>query len=135
MTIITSATPQLKTILEKYSMFLPRASWPWVTMTLAAFCQFFAWFGGRYLFPTATLFPRIIYLWLIAFIEYFVLIPGIGASVEILKMSESTLAIIIHAIQLCVFFVINRYTLKAAFTVKHAIAFALMLVAIVVAVL
>lgn len=126
----TAAYPQLQKLVSMYSKVLPTWTWPWVSLALAAVTQFFAWFGGSYLFPGTILPLRVLGLWLIAAIEYMILIPGIGASVEVLKISESTLAVIIHAFQLVAFFILNRFTLKANFTLKHAIAFALMIVAV-----
>lgn len=131
--MVTSALPQLQAVFSTYTKFLPASSWPWVVLTVAAMTQFFAWFGGSYLFPNASLVGRIFRLWMIAAIEYIVLIPGIGASVEILKISESTIAVLIHALQLIVFFIMNKFTIKATFTIKHAIAFALMIAAVFIA--
>jgi uncharacterized protein (DUF486 family) len=124
--IKTNATNELTSVLKHYNKFLPSYTFPWVVLALASIAQFFAWFGGRYLFPQAKLMKRIIYLWFIAFIEFIILIPGIGVSSEILGYSESYLALIFHAFQLVIFYILNRYTIKAPFTKKHMIAFILM---------
>jgi hypothetical protein len=73
-----------------------------------------------------------IFLWLIAALEFIVLIPGIGASAEILGYSESFLAIIFHAFQLGIFFILNKYTLKAEFNNYHMFAFILMGLSIII---
>lgn len=129
----TNAKSQLNNLINIYSSVLPKNTFPWVMLTLAAIAQFFAWFGGRYLFPKAGLYKRIFYLWCIAFIEFGILIPGIGASTEILGHSEAYLAILFHAFQLIVFFVLNRLTLKSPFTNKHLLSFILMGCAILIA--
>jgi uncharacterized protein (DUF486 family) len=129
----TNAKSELNKITNYYSKYLPLNTFPWVMLTLAAIAQFFAWFGGRYLFPKASLYKRIFYLWCIAFIEFGILIPAIGASTEILGHSEAYLAILFHAFQLVVFFVLNRFTLKSPFTTKHLLSFLLMGCAICVA--
>ncbi len=124
--IKTNATNELNGVFKYYNKYLPAYTFPWVVLSLASIAQFFAWFGGRYLFPQAKLTKRVIYLWLIALIEFVILIPGIGVSSEILGYSESYLAIIFHAFQLVIFYILNRYTLKAPFTNKHFLAFILM---------
>ncbi len=133
--IVTGATPQLQQIINIYTKFLPAWTYPYVGMFIAGSVVFLAWFGGRLFFPNSSLLIRILGLWSIAFVEYAVLIPTIGASVEVLHMSESTLAVLIHAVQLVMFMVLNKFTLKAPFTMKHAIAFALMIAAVFIAAL
>lgn len=131
--IKTNASAELIKITETYNKYLPITTFPWVMLASAATVQFFAWFGGRYLFPNSTLLNRVILLWLIAGIEFLILIPGIGASAEILGYSESFLAIIFHAFQLVIFYILNRFTLKAEFTKKHLIAFILMILSVIIA--
>lgn len=130
--IKTNASAELIKITEIYNNYLPLKTFPWIMLASASIVQFFAWFGGRYLFPNSTLLNRVILLWLIAGIEFLILIPGIGASSEILGYSESFLAIIFHAFQLVIFYILNKFTLKAEFTFKHAIAFVLMILSVVI---
>lgn len=126
----SSAHKEFLFIIESYEKLLPRWTFPYVGFTLAGMIVFVAWFGGRVLFPTFTLIPRILSLWSIALLEYIVLIPTIGASVEILEIPESTLAVLIHAAQLAMFFLLNNFLLKSVFTLRHAFAFSLMIFAI-----
>jgi len=130
--INTKASTELIKITEIYNKYLPLNTFPWIMLSLASIVQFFAWFGGRYLFPNVHLGQRIFYLWLIAAIEFIILIPGIGASAEILGYSESFLAIIFHAFQLVIFYILNRFTLKAKFTTKHYVAFILMILSVLI---
>ena len=123
---------ELNSIVNFYSQYLPRSTYPWVMMTLAACCVFFSWFGGKYLFPTAKLVPRMFYSWLFTAIEYLFLLPGIGGSVEILGMSQNSLAIILHAIQIGVYMIFNKFTTKFPFTWKHAISFPMMVIAVLI---
>jgi uncharacterized protein (DUF486 family) len=123
---------QLNSIVNFYSKFLPRNTYPWVMMILSACCVFFSWFGGKYLFPTATLGPRMFYAWLFTAIEYSFLLPGIGGSVEILNMSQNSLAIILHAIQIGIYMLFNQFTTKSPFTWKHAISFPMMIIAVLI---
>lgn len=131
--INTKASSELIKITDIYNKYLPLKTFPWVILSAASIAQFFAWFGGRYLFPNSTLINRIFLLWLIAGIEFLILIPGIGASSEILGYSESFLAIIFHAFQLVIFYILNKMTLKAEFTKKHYIAFILMIISVIIA--
>ncbi|NCY24855.1 MAG: hypothetical protein EBX37_08295 [Alphaproteobacteria bacterium] len=130
--MITNAHNELYHFTEFYKKYLPINTFPWIVLTLAAIAQFFAWFGGRYLFPKVNLYKRIFYLWCIAFIEFVILIPGIGASTEILGHSEAYLAIIFHAFQLVVFFILNKLTLKSEFNKKHMISFVLMFLSVMI---
>ena len=131
--IQTASTPDLIKIIDIYKNYLPISSFPYVVLCLASIAQFFAWFGGRYLFPDSCLYKRVIYLWLIALIEFIILIPGIGASAEVLGKSESQLAIIFHAYQLIIFYILNKFTLKAEFTNNHMYAFILMIASVYIA--
>lgn len=133
MSHLSSSTPQLKSIVNFYSKYLPTSTYPWVMLTLASCCVFFSWFGGQYLFPNATLVPRMFYSWIFTAIEYSFLLPGIGASVEVLGMSQNTLAIILHAIQITVYLVLNKLTTNFEITKKHLIAFPLMVLSVIIA--
>ncbi len=129
----TNAYNDLSKLTENYKKILPVSTFPWVMLAAASVAQFFAWYGGKYLFPKARLLKRIFFLWLIAIIEFALLIPGIGASTEILGYSESFLSITFLAFHLVVFFILNRFTIKAEFNKKHAIAFVLMITAVLIA--
>jgi uncharacterized protein (DUF486 family) len=131
--IRTGSTTDLIKLVDIYKKYLPISSFSYVILCLASIAQFFAWFGGRYLFPNACLYKRIFYLWLIALIEFIILIPGIGASAEVLGKSESFLAIIFHAYQLIIFYILNKYTLQAEFTNNHMYAFILMIASVYIA--
>ena len=126
----SAAYPQLKAIIDTYSQILPRATYPWITLSFAACAVFFSWFGGNYLFHESALLPRMFFSWLITALEYSFLLPGIGGSVEVLGYSQNSLAIIVHALQLVAYTILNRFTTKYPFTWRHAIAFPLMLVAV-----
>lgn len=128
----TNAHDELNKFTIFYKEYLPINTFPWVILSLAAIAQFFAWFGGRYLFPKANLYKRVFYLWCIALIEFVILIPGIGASTEILGYSESYLAILFHAFQLVIFFILNKLTLKSEFNKKHMISFILMFLSVMI---
>ena len=122
--------PQIKAIVDTYGRFLPVSSFPWITLSIAACAVFFAWFGGKYLFPTMTLFPRMLAQWSISALEYSFLLPGIIGSTEVLGYSPNSLAIIIHALQLAAYFLLNFLTTKVPMTWRHAIAFPMMIIAV-----
>ena len=130
MTYSSGSTEQFKQIIRVYSRFAPKWTFTPVGFLLAGAVVFVAWFGGRVLFPTFTLIPRIFALWSIALLEYFILIPTIGASVEVLDIPESSLAVLIHSAQLFMFFVLNGFVLHSPFTANHGVAFLLMISAI-----
>jgi uncharacterized protein (DUF486 family) len=129
----TNAYNDLSKLTNIYKTILPLSTFPWVMLAAASVAQFFAWYGGKYLFPKARLMKRIILLWIIAIIEFTILIPAIGASTEILGYSESFLSITFLAFHLVVFFILNRFTIKAEFNKKHAFAFILMISAVLIA--
>lgn len=124
---------QLNKIVDYYTKFLPRNSFPWVILFLAACAQFFAWYGAGYFFPNVSIQKRTLYSWLMAFVEFNILIPGIGASVTIIGQSETFLNILYHAFGLTAFFILNKITLKAPFNKRHLIAFILMISAVIIA--
>lgn len=130
MTYSSGSTEQFRQIIQIYSRFAPKWTFTPVGFLLAGAVVFVAWFGGRVFFPSFTLIPRILSLWSIALLEYFILIPTIGASVEVLNIPESSLAVLIHAAQLFMFFVLNGIILNSPFTANHAVAFLLMISAI-----
>lgn len=122
---------QLKYIVETYGRFLPISTYPWVMLSIASCVVFFAWFGGNYLFHDTPLIQRMIYSWLITSIEYTFLLPGISASVEVLGYSQNSIAVILHALQLIAYFILNSVTTKYTFTWRHAVAFPMMIIAII----
>jgi len=128
----TNAYNELNNLTEFYKKYLPINTFPWVMLSLASIAQFFAWWGGRYLFPNANLYTRVFLLWCVALIEFVILIPGIGASTEILGYSESYLAIIFKAFQLAIFFILNKLTLKSEFNKKHMLSFILMIMSVMI---
>ena len=129
----SNTTNELNKIINCYSKILPKSTFPWVMLTLAAAAQFFAWFGGPYLFPDGSMTKKILYSWGFAFIQLALLVPAINISVELLGYTESYLSLLFHAIGLTAFVVLNRFTLKSPFNKKHVIAFILMIIAVVIA--
>ena len=119
-------------LINNYSKILPKSSFVWVFLILASIAQFFSWYGGKYFFPNIGIKRRIIYLWLIAFIQYIFLITGIGASSEVLKLNITNLNIYIHAIQIIFFIILSKLTIKSEITTKHYIGTLLMLIAIMI---
>lgn len=67
-------------------------------------------------------------------IEYSVLVPGIGASVEVLGYSQTSLALLSNAFQIFAYLILNLFTTKAHVTWRHYTAIALILTAIVLVV-
>lgn len=126
----TNAKKEFEYIINLYSKIAPKWTFPYIGFIIAGSIVFLGWFGGRILFPTYSLIPRILLSWTIALFEYIFLIITIGASVEVLNIPESTLAILIHAAQLGMFFLLNMLILKSEFTMKHGFAFILMIAAI-----
>jgi len=125
----SGAYPQLKYIIDNYGKFLPISTYPWVMLSIAACAVFFAWFGGNYLFHDYPLIQRIIFSWFIASFEYTFLIPGIGGAVEVLGYSQNSISIIIHGLQLIAYFVLNLFTTEYKFTLRHIVAFIMMIIA------
>ena len=124
---------QLNKLVNYYSKILPANSFPWVILSLAASAQFFAWFGGPYFFPDASMTKKILSSWGFALIQLIFLVPGINVSVKLLGYSESYLSIIFHVIGIIAFIVLNRYTLKSEFNKKHAIAFVFIIIGTIIA--
>ena len=126
----SGAYPQLKKIVTIYSSFLPSWTFPIITLTLASCSVFFSWFGGNYLFHTFPLFQRMFCQWLFTIAEYMILLPGIGGSIEILGYSQNSLAVLVNAFQLLVYFIFNKFTTKIIFTWRHYTSSILILIAI-----
>lgn len=127
----TNAKTQLNKLANIYSSLLPLTTFPWIMLIFAAIAQFFAWFGGRYLFPKAGLCKRIFLLWCIALLQFVILIPTIGVSTEILGHSESFIVILFITFQLLIFIILNKFTLKSSFTKSHLISFILIIFAVI----
>jgi uncharacterized protein (DUF486 family) len=126
----SGAYSTLKRIVDIYSTVLPKQTYPWVMLSIAACAVFFSWFGGNYLFHNYGLLPRMFFSWMITAFEYSFLLPGIGGSVEVLGYSQNSLAVIVHAIQLIAYIILNRFTTEYAFKWRHMVAFALIFVAV-----
>jgi uncharacterized protein (DUF486 family) len=126
----SGAYPQLKKIVQFYSKYLPSWSYPIVTLTLASCSVFFSWFGGNYLFHTYPLFLRMFCQWLFTIVEYSIMLPGIGGSIEVLGYSQNSLAVLANAFQLLVYFILNKLTTKVTFTWRHYTATILIIMAI-----
>jgi uncharacterized protein (DUF486 family) len=124
---------KLSYILDCYTKILPKNSFPWIMLTLAAAAQFFAWFGGAYFFPGASMIKKILSSWGFALIQLAFLVPGINISVALLNYSESYLSIIFHVIGIIAFIVLNRYTLKSPFNKIHGIAFIFIIIGVIIA--
>lgn len=123
----------LNNILTSYTKIFPKNSYPWIMLSIAAAAQFFAWFGGPYFFPEATMTKKILTSWGFALIQLIFLVPGINVSVKLLGYSESYLSIIFHVIGIMAFVVLNRYTLKSEFNKKHALAFLFIIIGTIIA--
>jgi len=126
----SGAYSSLKRLVEAYSTILPTWTFPFLTLSIASCSVFFSWFGGTYLFFNDPLLTRMLHQWMFTVIEYSVLVPGIGASVEVLGYSQNSLAILSNAFQLIAYFILNKVTTKVPFTWRHYTAFALVITAI-----
>jgi len=126
----SGAYPTLKQIVKVYASVLPTWTFPIVTLTIASCSVFFSWFGGSYLFYKEPLLPRMFYQWLFTMFEYSILLPGISGSVEVLGYSQNSLAILVNAFQLIVYFVLNKFTTKVVYTWRHYVSCMLILIAI-----
>jgi uncharacterized protein (DUF486 family) len=126
----SGAYSSLKRLVEAYSTILPTWTFPFLTLSIASCSVFFSWFGGTYLFYNDPLLTRMVHQWMFTVIEYSVLVPGIGASVEVLGYSQNSLAILSNAFQLIAYFILNKVTTKAPFTWRHYTAFVLVITAI-----
>lgn len=126
----SGAYSSLKRLVDAYSTILPTWTFPFLTLTIASCSVFFSWFGGTYLFFQDPLLTRMIRQWMFTIIEYSVLVPGIGASVEVLGYSQNTLALLGNIFQIIAYFLLNRVTTKVPFTWRQYTAFALVITAI-----
>jgi uncharacterized protein (DUF486 family) len=126
----SGAYPDLKKIVTGYSSIFPSWTFPIVTLTLASCSVFFSWFGGSYLFYNFPLAQRMFCQWLFTIIEYLILLPGIGGSIEVLGYSQNSLAVLVNAFQLIVYFILNKFTTKVVFTWRHYTSIILIIIAI-----
>ncbi len=127
----SGAYSSLKRIVDAYTTILPAWSFPFLTLSIASCSVFFSWFGGTYLFFHDPLLTRMIHQWMFTIIEYSVLVPGIGASVEVLGYSQTSLALLSNAFQIFAYLILNLFTTKAHVTWRHYTAIVLILTAIV----
>ena len=127
----SGAYSSLKRIVDAYTTILPAWSFPFLTLSIASCSVFFSWFGGTYLFFYDPLLTRMIHQWMFTIIEYSVLVPGIGASVEVLGYSQTSLALLSNAFQIFAYLILNLFTTKAHVTWRHYTAIVLILTAIV----
>uniref|UniRef100_A0A6C0HYR0 Uncharacterized protein n=1 Tax=viral metagenome TaxID=1070528 RepID=A0A6C0HYR0_9ZZZZ len=126
----SAAYPSLKQIVHVYSTILPTWTFPFLTLTIASCSVFFSWFSGTYLFYDQPLLTRMIRQWMFTVIEYSVLVPGIGASIEVLGYSQNSLALLSNVFQLISYFILNRVTTKVPFTWRQYTAFGFIIAAI-----
>jgi len=132
--MVTKAYPQLKAIVEYYGKFLPINTFVMVTLSLASAVVFFAWFGGDYLFGSFPLLQRMVMQWSLSILEYPFLLLGIGGAVEVLGYSQNSIALLIHALQLTGYFILNAYTTKDKVTLKNLASFLLVFLGLLISV-
>ena len=126
----SGAYSSFKQIVNAYTTILPAWSFPFLTLTIASCSVFFSWFSGTYLFYDQPLLTRMIRQWMFTVIEYSVLVPGIGASIEVLGYSQNSLALLSNVFQLISYFILNRVTTKVPFTWRQYTAFGFIIAAI-----
>lgn len=126
----SAAYPSLKAIVKAYTRIFPAWTYPIVTLIIASSSVFFSWFSGTYFFYHYPLFQRMVCQWLITIIEYSVMLPGIGGSIEVLGYSQNSLAILSNAFQLIMYFILNLFTTKVVFTWRHYTAYFFIFIAI-----
>ena len=126
----TKATAQLRKLVELYSRFLPKSTFTYIPLVIAAFFQVFAWTSGSTFLKDYTLFPRILILWCFALGEYLFMSPTMNAAVEILGKSEAFLVVIYSIITQVVFVGVNTMIYKNPFEFKYVIAFTLIAIAV-----
>jgi uncharacterized protein (DUF486 family) len=68
--------------------------------------------------------------WMITALEYSFLLPGIGGSVEVLGYSQNSLAVLVHAMQLFAYMILNFFTTKYPLHWIHFLAITLIIVAV-----
>ena len=128
----TAATSQLKSLLDLYNKILPKWSFPYFPLTIAAFFQSLAWMSGPNLFQSVSLAPRMLIMWLLAGGEYLFMMPSMNASIELLNLHEPYLVVIYQVITLVVFMLVDLFIFKKPFHIKYVISFILLALAIMV---
>jgi hypothetical protein len=132
--MVTKAYPQLKSVVEYYGKFLPINTFVMVMLSLASAVVFFAWFGGDYLFGGLPLIQRMVMQWSLSILEYPFLLLGIGGAVEVLGYSQNSISLLIHALQLTIYFILNAYTTKDKVTLKNLASFFLVFLGLLISV-
>lgn len=122
--------PELNTFVQFYNNFLPLRTFPWVMLMLASIAQYAAWWGSQFIFPNVSLVKKVIFSWLIVFIEFTILIPSLNISVMILGYDETYLFILTKVFQIVIFYGLNNYILHAPFTKKYILSFIFMILSL-----
>lgn len=120
--MVSAAYGQYVALINKYTSFLPKSTFPWIPLIIAAVFQVFAWFGGRFL-GGLTMIPRVFVLWFLALGEYAFMSVSMNASTEVLKMNESLLVVIYQVATLVVFIIINSTVFRNKFKWKYLASF------------
>lgn len=128
----TSATNELKSLLNLYTKILPKWSFPYIPLVIAAFFQSLAWLSGPNLFTNYSLIPRMIIMWLLAGGEYLFMIPSMNAGVELLNLLEPYLVVIYQITTLVVFMFVDIFIFKKSFPIKYVFSFILLALAVLV---
>ncbi len=128
----TSASNELKSLLNLYTKILPKWSFPYIPLVIAAFFQSFAWLSGPNLFKNYSLIPRMIIMWLLAGGEYLFMIPSMNAGVELLNLLEPYLVVIYQITTLVVFMFVDIFVFKKPFPIKYVFSFILLALAVLV---
>jgi uncharacterized protein (DUF486 family) len=118
----SSATPQLRKLLNIYNKILPSSTFPYIPFIIAACFQSMAWVAGPIYFNSFTLVSRTLILMSFAFGEYLFMSPAMNAGVEIMNMKEPQLVITYHTTTLFVFIFINIFIFKKTFEMKYVLA-------------
>ena len=128
--VSTAATAQLAALYGAYQRVLPKWTFPYVTLGVAAVFQSFAWMSGPIFLGHLTLLPRILVLWMFAAGEYLFMSPTMNIGVEVLGLEEPLLVVIYQVMTLIIFMIIDVFVFKNRFRAKHVVAFALLAITI-----
>jgi uncharacterized protein (DUF486 family) len=121
--MITKATPELSSLLNKYNQIFPEYTFPYLPFVIAALFQTFAWTSGSIFLKNYTLIPRVLILLLFAAGEYTFMSPAINAGVEVKNMDERHLVVTYQVITLIVFMMVSIFIYKQKFKLKYGFAF------------